>query len=128
MFCGRPRKFFTRSLLTSTRPAPALPPAAHGRVASEQVVLVKLLEEVLGNHLGPHKLGIVGSVQRITKLGEGCINVRVGGLRHEQLVLPLPAVHGPENPACTNRLMEEVCERETRASMRQIQFALKYNF
>src|SRR5260370_24513342 len=24
----------------------------------------------------------------------------------------LPAVHGPESPASTNRLMEEVCERE----------------
>jgi hypothetical protein len=25
----------------------------------------------------------------------------------------LPVVHGPESPASTNRLMEEVCERET---------------
>jgi RNA-directed DNA polymerase len=24
----------------------------------------------------------------------------------------LPTVHGPESPASTNRLMEEVCERE----------------
>ena len=24
----------------------------------------------------------------------------------------LPAVHGPKSPASTNRLMEEVCERE----------------
>ena len=34
----------------------------------------------------------------------------------------LPAAHGPESPASTNRLMEEVCERENlKAALRQVQ-------
>ena len=33
----------------------------------------------------------------------------------------LPAVHGPESPASTNRLMEEVCERENlKEALRQL--------
>src|SRR5262252_6091161 len=33
----------------------------------------------------------------------------------------LPATHGPENPASTNRLMEEVCERENlKEALRQV--------
>ena len=32
-----------------------------------------------------------------------------------------PAVHGPESPASTNRLMEEVCERENlKEALRQV--------
>jgi len=33
----------------------------------------------------------------------------------------LPVVHGPESPASTNRLMEEVCERENlKQALRQV--------
>ena len=33
----------------------------------------------------------------------------------------LPAVHGPESPVSTNRLMEEVCERENlKEALRQV--------
>ena len=61
-------------------------PVSHGSIAGKEILLVKLLKEILGYDLVPH-VGVNG--RRIApQVGKGCIHVSVGVNRSEQGVMP----------------------------------------
>ena len=85
MFCGRPRKFFTRSFADIEPPGSSTTAAIpHGCVASQQIVVVELQEEIFGDHFVP-EIGVVGGGVA-AEMAEGGPHVSFGQRREEGVV------------------------------------------